>query len=219
MVSYFAGFVWESIAIEAMDKGKRSMLLTEQECVVVEGSTEDESQISKNSLIGSLITSKPFNSHALKATMKGAWRLRKGFLFRELQQNLFIFQFASAEDVTKVMEEGPWSFDKALLVLKNPGIEQPSKIKLGKVQFWVRVYDIPFAAITKKTAKAIGECLGGFIEVNEDDFAFQGKFLRVRVQIDITKPLFRGFFIKIEDRNMRVTVMYERLPNFCYTCG
>lgn len=43
--------------------------------------------------------------------------------------------------------------------------------------------------------------------------------MRVRVLFDITKPLVRGFFMKIEGRKMWVTVKCERLPNFCYTSG
>ena len=44
--------------------------------------------------------------------------------------------------------------------------------------------------------------------------------MRVRVQIDITKPLCRGQKITMADNTERcVAFQYERLPNFCYWCG
>ena len=47
-----------------------------------------------------------------------------------------------------------------------------------------------------------------------------GKFLRVWVQIDVTKRLIRGKKITIEGGEARwVQFKYEKLPNFCYRCG
>lgn len=47
-----------------------------------------------------------------------------------------------------------------------------------------------------------------------------GKFLRVRVQIDVTEKLVRGKRVTIEGRESRwVFFKYERLPKFCYRCG
>ena len=47
-----------------------------------------------------------------------------------------------------------------------------------------------------------------------------GFFLRVRVNIDITKPLMRGKMIQIDDLEASwVTFKYERLPIFFYRCG
>ena len=47
-----------------------------------------------------------------------------------------------------------------------------------------------------------------------------GKFLRVRVQIDVTKKIVKGKRIIVEGGEQRwITFKYERLPNFCYHCG
>ncbi len=47
-----------------------------------------------------------------------------------------------------------------------------------------------------------------------------GLYMRVRVAIDITKPLCRGRKIKLDLTSARwVSFKYERLPNFCYWCG
>ncbi|KAF7151487.1 hypothetical protein RHSIM_Rhsim02G0110700 [Rhododendron simsii] len=46
------------------------------------------------------------------------------------------------------------------------------------------------------------------------------KFIRVRVWVDITKPLKRGFFLRRPgEEDLWVKFRYERLSDFCYSCG
>ena len=47
-----------------------------------------------------------------------------------------------------------------------------------------------------------------------------GTFLRVKVEVDVTKPLCRGRKIALNDDDETwVSFKYEKLPNFCYWCG
>ncbi|TXG65614.1 hypothetical protein EZV62_006889 [Acer yangbiense] len=47
------------------------------------------------------------------------------------------------------------------------------------------------------------------------------KFLRVRVNIDISKPLRRALNVGVEDSDQMATisVCYDRLPDLCFHCG
>lgn len=46
------------------------------------------------------------------------------------------------------------------------------------------------------------------------------KFIRVRVWVDITKPLKKGCFLKRpEEEDLWVKFKYERMSDFCYGCG
>lgn len=203
-------------------KGKINLVLTEDEeaeIKVIRASVETRKSNESITLVGTLLTPWPFNAYALKATMKGAWKLKNGFVFSELRHSLFIFKFITEEDKAKVIKGGPWSFDKALLALKDPGLEQPSQIMFDRVPFWIRIYDIPLGAMTTETAEAIGKVFGGIEEVDEDDLIICPQFLRIRVQINILKPLRRGMILVVEGKRIWVELKYERLPNFCYTCG
>ena len=54
-------------------------------------------------------------------------------------------------------------------------------------------------------------------DINEID---GGSFMRVRVIIDINKPLCRGRrFSSSQGEQGWVSFKYERLPNLCYWCG
>ncbi|KAI8538810.1 hypothetical protein RHMOL_Rhmol09G0132300 [Rhododendron molle] len=46
------------------------------------------------------------------------------------------------------------------------------------------------------------------------------RFIRVRVWIDITKPLKKGFYLKRHgDEDVWVKFKYERFSDYCYGCG
>ena len=44
--------------------------------------------------------------------------------------------------------------------------------------------------------------------------------MRVRVDLSIEKPLRMGGYVtNMDGERCRVSFKYERLPNFCFTCG
>ena len=67
--------------------------------------------------------------------------------------------------------------------------------------------------------KDIGSKIGRVLEVDKRAMQAElAKFLRVRVEVPIDKPLRRGGFVKNEEgERVWVDFRYERLPNFCYT--
>ena len=55
---------------------------------------------------------------------------------RDLDKNLFSFQFFSSADKEFVLNERPWAFDGHLLLLKEIiGVEQPTDVSFDKVRF------------------------------------------------------------------------------------
>ncbi|KAH7567791.1 hypothetical protein JRO89_XS07G0149900 [Xanthoceras sorbifolium] len=48
-----------------------------------------------------------------------------------------------------------------------------------------------------------------------------GKFLRLRIRIDVSKPLRRCIRVDLDGSGKAVTMLlrYERLPEFCFQCG
>ncbi|KAH7512569.1 hypothetical protein FEM48_Zijuj12G0104500 [Ziziphus jujuba var. spinosa] len=45
------------------------------------------------------------------------------------------------------------------------------------------------------------------------------QFMRIQVEIEVTKPLLTGFFQNIEGKKTWVNFYYEKLGDFCYHCG
>ena len=75
--------------------------------------------------------------------------------------------------------------------------------------------------MTEKVRMEIGNRLGCFIEVDKRSWQYdQAKFMRVKVDLPIDKPLRRGGHItNTEGERTWVTFKYERLPIFCFVCG
>ena len=87
--------------------------------------------------------------------------------------------------------------------------------------FWIQVHDLPLNSMTLGVAKDIVLMAGTVINYEEEDEEYVGgNFMRVRVSIDITKPLCRGQKLGLSNGDESwVSFKYEHLPNVCYWCG
>lgn len=185
-------------ATNHMDRWKELNLSKDEE----EGITAEEDVISgdetfKRTLVGKLWTENPYNIRAFKQTMTQAWRLKNPVDVQDLNKNLFLFRFASIRDTDCVLKNGPWSFDRNLLILERvSGEEQPAELELNHVSFWVRIYELPLKLRTDAMAKKVGDLIGAFEEVDQRDGCRLGKFLRVKTSIDLRKPLKRGTVVR-----------------------
>ncbi|XP_058752497.1 uncharacterized protein LOC131625674 [Vicia villosa] len=197
----------------AMSKEEEEGVVADEEEIV-----EDESL--QRTVAGKLWIESSFNSRAFKTTMLNAWKLKHAVEVQDLSKNLFLFKFGSKRGMEYVLKTGPWSFDRALLVLKRiSGEEQPSELNMHFSSFWVRVYDLPLILRSETMAKKLGNIMGSFEEMDSKEAHRTGRFLRIKVLINLKEPLKRGTVVTFKDKKIRVQFKYERLPLFCFVCG
>jgi len=205
-----------------MENWKKVALSKEEEedGFEADGVEECGEEIFANSLVGKLWTTDPFNGRIFKQVIVNAWRLKNPVEVQDLNKNLFLFRFSSKRDLESVVKNGPWSFDRNIVILKRiSGEEQPSDIEMHTGEFWTRIYDLPLKLRSNEMAKKLGDLLGKFVEVDSKESNRLGCFLRVKTNIDLRKPLKRGTVIKYQGKNLRIYFKYERLPTFCFMCG
>jgi hypothetical protein len=78
------------------------------------------------------LTTKTFNSEAMKKHLEEPVESFKQMSERDLEDNLFQFEFKDVVDKEIVLANSPWSFDKKLVVLKEfRGDSQPSQVNLA----------------------------------------------------------------------------------------
>ncbi|KAL8485033.1 hypothetical protein ACS0TY_027364 [Phlomoides rotata] len=168
-------------------------------------------------LIGKVLSNKPFNAFGLLEAMNPP----RGFTTREIEKNLFSFQFRSESNMQSVLSREPWMFDKNVLLLKELwGGEQPSVVSFQITTFWVRLYDLPTTARTTKVVHQIGGIIGETVEIYQASMEEVARSIRVKVKINFQKPLKRGIQLEIRDKKpVWVEFKYERLPSFRYVYG
>lgn len=161
-------------------------------------------------LIDKLLSSETIVPGIIKNTFANAWRTNLVFNVESLGRNLFLIKFDAKRD-------------NSLLALEDPKVNiRLSHLTFDKVAFWIRLLDISLGFQNKLMAKRIEDAIGSFLEVDSDQDNFcWGESLRIKILIDITKPLRRGVWIKPREdqERMWINIRYERLPNFCYSCG
>ena len=94
---------------------------------------------------------------------------------------------------------GPWHFDRALIVLKElNGIKNMRKEKFTHVAFWVQIHNIPIMGMERENIQKLGGLIGEVMEVktDDDDGECIGPYARVRILINITKPLEKMVFLE-----------------------
>jgi hypothetical protein len=132
----------------------------------------------------------------------GAWKgwcPLNGTECKSLGENKFLFTFRQASGKKRALEERPWMFSNELLIMadldESKAIEE---IEFFYIPIWIRVLMIPIGLINKETGEAIGNSVGEFLEVEEDDGVVAvGKYLRVKIMLDVRKPLMRGVTMKV----------------------
>lgn len=179
-------------------------------------------QEAKFSLLFKLLSFRQFNGEALKSSVRSLWAGTGGVTIRDIEDNLFLAVFSTKDDLERVFIQSPWTFDKKLImIVRFEDDMQPTEVKFSHSAFWIRVFNLPIKSMIREVAKDIGNEVGRFIEANvlENGLGW-GRFLRVRVEIDITQPLLRGKILEITDNKpFWVDFQYEHMPIFCYRCG
>lgn len=147
-----------------------------------------------------------------------AWGNPAGLQIKEVGWNFFLFIFRDKKSLNKVLLGTPWVYDKYLLNVHpwEPGLKSVSPL-FDICNMWVQVWNIPLHWMSKDVGRKIGNALGGSCDVViPENGSKEGRYLRLKVMLNITKPLPRGKLIKLGLEQTWVELRYENLPYVCY---
>ncbi|KAF4376140.1 hypothetical protein G4B88_004944 [Cannabis sativa] len=176
-------------------------------------------------LLGKLICKGKLGRTAIAGTLKKAWASFKGWSWKEDDDGIIHFTFATKEDAWNVLQRRPWIICGALLVIMPwPSWLAPSEVKFDKTPIWVRISSIPPFYWNKTNLEELAAKvspnykLPRYIDFERGSFGMGS--VRFRATIDIDKPLFSGFFMKRETiKDLWMQFKYEKLPKLCLKCG
>jgi hypothetical protein len=130
-------------------------------------------------------------------------------------------EFVNEWDKVRVLEGRPWVLEDNLIAVEDyDGLIPPTQMGFDTAAFWIRMFDLPLDCMSNDVGQKLGETVGEVedVDTNADGVGW-GKFLRVRIRINLYKPLARGRMLRIKDRSYWIPFQYERLPRICFHCG
>ncbi|KAM6600113.1 hypothetical protein CsatA_019722 [Cannabis sativa] len=183
---------------------------------------EDAEIDTRWSLVGRFLTEAPIDFMAMQNLMAVLWKPGMGMYVKDLGENKFIFQFYHEIDIQRVVDRSPWTFKNAPLIFERlkPG-DVPRAVRLNHLEIWVQLHDVQSGFKTEKMVTDAGNYIGSFVKSDEKNFnGVWRDYLRVRVRIDIEKPLKRRMKLQqIGGDWFWINFRYEFVPTFCFICG
>ncbi|KAH7836815.1 hypothetical protein Vadar_006006 [Vaccinium darrowii] len=182
---------------EEIRKKFSSFVLTNEEDEAVEilaGDFKASRQDCLLSAIGKIITQKGINLSGLKAAMEAVWGYPRGFKVMEVGGGIYKFVFGCEMDLLRVLSGSPWIYNNQLIVLQR-WTERlaPNEISFTFSPFWIQLRALPLEFMSVDVGKRM---MAGFGDVEEANIAQlsgnQGRCIRVKVELNINKPLPRG---------------------------
>lgn len=182
---------------------------------------QPQNEIGKHSqqkcLVGKLLSDKIANPFAIMDVMKRA--TKKGMEAREWTSNLFLFRFNDENEMHWAIKNQPWHFNGNLFLIRPlEEREQPSKVEITEAHLWTRFYDAPVSCMNPRAAEALANKVGRFVCVDPSLDLF-GKYVRVKIAVDVTKPLKKGIKVLVGGEQLWLVTKFESLPTFCFNCG
>ncbi|CAA0832173.1 Unknown protein [Striga hermonthica] len=178
-----------------------------------------------NCLIGKILHYKPLDEALVKSFVRGEWKCENGLTVSQISRNLFMFVFQDNKDLANVLNNRPWTIMGGLLMLSAcPPGGSPLELSFSRSLFWVQAHGLPADCLTAQIGRSIGQLIKQFV-FTDCDVVCSGKlpsrnFLRLRVVLDVLKPLATGFWLeRAGSHPIWVDFKYEKLGVFCYQCG
>ncbi|CAI9090875.1 OLC1v1025746C1 [Oldenlandia corymbosa var. corymbosa] len=137
-------------------------------------------------------------SHDSIAThCRNIWSIHHGFAVRPLGENMVHIKFNDRIDRARVLHSEPW-----LLGRKYPLVLKPFDDVNGDFDlfpWWIHLYNCPLDLMNEEFSAFTGNKIGKFMEMYTDaDRNFIGRFLRIKVGVNLKEPLMRVLQFKHE---------------------
>ncbi|KAK1682888.1 hypothetical protein QYE76_043736 [Lolium multiflorum] len=161
-----------------------------------------------------------FSPQTFEQHMRFAWSPAREVKFRSLENNLFTIQCFCLGDWLKITKGGPWLFrQNAVTIEEYDGLVLPESIDLNFLVVWVQVHKLPDGYRGETLVKNLIERKVGSDAVVDKTPHGLGDFIRVRVKLDLRKPLARFVTISRAGQREFFKIQFEKIPRFCGACG
>nr|DAD31435.1 TPA_asm: hypothetical protein HUJ06_010286 [Nelumbo nucifera] len=135
----------------------------------------------------------------------------------------WVYIFDSEEDMQRVLNGSPWFIRSSwMLLAKWREGSAGERIKLWHQNLWVQLINVPRSHIPEKNCKFLASAVGRVLNSPNSTSPGKpswGRAICMRVEIDLGRPLFRGFFLKNSVNPTWIRFVYEGMTKVCFYCG
>lgn len=184
---------------------------------ITKGEISDVRKKDELCLVGRLWSEKSTNMEAFKTVLSRVWRTIGNVVFKEIQDNPnFLMQLTTyggeAFGPLIARFSSSMSLTGRLLRLKWHSHRLPYGYRFMICHF--------YACLRWWAQRLVNLYMGDLEDVDlAGDGAGWGRYLRIRVRIDLSKPLERWRALHLGDQSYWVTLKYEKRPMFCFFYG
>ncbi|MBA0770683.1 hypothetical protein Gotri_019286 [Gossypium trilobum] len=169
-----------------------------------------------------IMSGEKVNKNAVYRVLNSLWFTKEDVNFVELKEGVILVKFGVIEDRMRILNLPPWLFDQCLFAMLPYVKDQDlDTYALNISPFWLRIFNIPLEYMDKQVGIDVGKAIGEVVAIDwRDNDGKWTKYIRVRVKIDVLKPLRKVVHLVRNDGIEIVrAIKYERLPAFCYIFG
>jgi hypothetical protein len=150
---------------------------------------------------------------ALETRLKQMWVRRGVINIIDLSNDYYLVAFSHEEDQYAALVDRPWFiYDHYLTVKEWSPNFHPASDTIKEVAVWLRISGLPIEYYDSKALHFIGNRIGKTVKVHKNTLAQErGKYARLCVQVNLTKPLLAMFTIK----GRKYNIEYEGLHMLC----
>ncbi|PPS01252.1 hypothetical protein GOBAR_AA19412 [Gossypium barbadense] len=206
-----------------MDEDLANLNISDDDEEIIEGQSinEKEDEEYELCLIGKVLTESVVHSPSMIRTLAEAWHPVSGISITDLGEKRSLFRFYHEIDIKRVLRGTLWFFNRHLVLLHRlEKGEQPLQVPLISTKFWVQIHNLLGGFKSEGMAPQLGDFSEKFIEYDVGLITKGIKKLRVRVKLDVRRPLKIKKRIAIgQNKTIYAMFKYEKLFLFCYLCG
>lgn len=157
------------------------------------------------------------------STMRKAWGIHPDSEFTNLARNIYLVQFTTESELTRVTSKGIWSYRGEVVALKRiRGPEELATPTVDDMEVWAQIHRIPAHAITNEGVRMLGAQIGEPQTDAIEAYAGGMRFCRMRIRIPINKSLKETVsFTHPALGTFTLYVVYERITRLamCLLCS
>ncbi|MBA0582588.1 hypothetical protein Gorai_024727 [Gossypium raimondii] len=157
------------------------------------------------------------NVNSLQNRLFSLWKPKGSMKCVDIANDYFEVGFDNPADFSCVLSEGPWVVFGVNLIVQPWSLSfDPSNPFPPSIVSWIRIPNLQSSLYHKPILEEVGATVGKVVCIDKRTMnASRGRFARMAVLIDLTKPL----TTRIRVNGKIKVVEYESLHIVCFKCG